>query len=173
MQHAFPDGLYDLIFANYVIHWVADKNALFGLVYQSLKSGGRFAFTTRNGSPLHAWPTVANKCVTELFGPHYLEYIYHKRISYLTCGQYQELAVSHGFVVTSVEDKDVSGFRTESVDILIAFFGLIDLMHGQLDQEAISKQTIKDCREKYDDDLRKEAELHQTTRVLHVVLTKP
>ena len=38
----FPEGPYDLLFANYVIHYVADKNALFGRVYQSLKSGGWF-----------------------------------------------------------------------------------------------------------------------------------
>ena len=167
----FPEGPYDLVFANQVIHWVADKDALFGRVYQSLKSGGRFAFTTGNGPPFYAVPPVANKCVTELFGPHYLEYIYHKRMSYLSCGQYQELAVSHGFEVKSLEDKDVSGFPTESVDILIAFF--FGVMHGELDQKAIGEQTINDCREKYDDNLRKEAELHQTTRMLHVVLTKP
>ena len=167
----FPEGPYDLVFANHVIHWVADKDALFGRVYQSLKSGGRFAFTTTDGPPVHAWPPVATKCVGELFGPNYLEYIYEKRLSFLTRGQYQELAVSHGFVVTSLEDKDVSGFPTESVDVLIAFF--FGLMHGELDREAIGEQTIKDCREKYDDDLRREAELHQTARVLHVVLTKP
>ena len=149
---------------------VADKDALFGRVYQSLKSGGRFVFTTCNGAPFYVWPPVANKCVTELFGPHYLEYLYHKRMSYLTCGHYQELAAPHGFKVTSLEDKDVSGFRTESVDILIAFF--FGVMHGELDREAIGEQTINEFRKKYDN-LRREAELHQTARMLHVVLTKP
>ena len=167
----FPEGPYDLVFANQVIHWVTEKDALFGRVYQSLKSGGRFAFTTTDGSPVHAWPPVATKCVGELFGPDHLEYVFEKRLSLFTRDQYQELAVSNGFVVTSMEDKDVSSLPIGSVDVLIAFF--FGLLHGELDREAIGEQTIKDCKEKYDDDLREEAERHQTTRVLHVVLTKP
>ena len=165
----FPEGLYDLVFANQVIHWVTDKDALFGRVYQSLKSGGRFAFTTGNGDPV--WPPVARDCIAELFGPGYLEYIYSKRTFFLTCGQYQELAMSHGFIVTSMEDKDVSGICAKSVDDLIAFF--FGVMHGELDRDAISEQTIKNCREEYDNDLYQEAELHLTNRVLHAVLAKP
>ena len=166
----FPEGPYDLVFANFVIHWVADKDALFGRVYQSLKSGGRFAFTTADGAPA-AWPPVANKCVGELFGPNFLENLYHKRMYFLTCGQCQELATSHGYVVTSLEDKDVSGYDTGSVDDVIEFF--FGMMHGELDRAAVSEHTVQTCREKYDDDLRREAALHLKTRVLHVVLTKP
>ena len=165
----FPEGPYDLVFANHVIHWVADKDALFGRVYQSLKSGGRFAFTTADG--VHVFPPVANDCVKELFGPNFLEHLYHTRMLFLTRSQYQELAVSHGFVVTSMEDKDVSSIPTGSVDDLIAFF--FGLLHGELDQEALSEQAIKYCRDKYEDDLRREAELRQTEKILHVVLTKP
>ena len=60
----FPEGPYDLVFANQVIHWVADKDALFERVHQSLKPGGRFAFTTDNGVPV--WPPVVNDCMSEL-----------------------------------------------------------------------------------------------------------
>ena len=166
---SFPKGSYDLVFANHVIHWVPDKDALFKRVYQSLKPGGRFAFTTADGAPA-PWPPVANDCVRELFGPDFLENLYGKRMHFLTRGQYQELAVSHGFAVTSMEDKDVSGYDTASVDELVGFF--FGLMQGELDQTAIAEHTLQACREKYDGDLRREAELHLTTRVLHVVLTK-
>ena len=100
---SFPEGLYDLVFTNFVIHWVSDKDALFERVYQSLKPGGRFAFTTFNG--ILAFPPVAKDCVKELFGPDFPEHLYHRRLLFLTCDRYQELAVSHGFAVTSMEEN--------------------------------------------------------------------
>ena len=54
-------------------------------------------------------------------------------------------------------------------DIVEFFFGM---MQGEKDQAAITEKTVQACREKYDDDLHREAELHLKTRVLHVVLTK-
>ena len=166
----FPEGPYDLVFANQVIHWVTDKDALFGRVYQSLKSGGRFAFTTDNGVPV--WPPVVNDCMSELFYPDFIGNLHCKRSVFLTRGQYQELAVSHGFVVTSMEDKEVPGIHIESVNDLIEFF--FGLMHGELDRTAINKHVLQVCREKYEDSLRREAELYlKVMKVLHVVLTKP
>ena len=165
----FPEGPYDLVFSNQVVHWVADKDALLRRVYESLKSGGRFAFTTADGNPV--WPPVASKCMDELVRPDFIGSLCRDRMYFLTCGQYQELAMSHGFIVTSMEDKDVPGFHIESVSDLVEFF--FGLLHGELDQAAIDKQAQQTCREKYDDDLLREAELYPTTKILHVVLTKP
>ena len=43
---SFPgeEGEYDIVFSNYVIHWIEDKEALFRNVAKSLKKGGKFAF---------------------------------------------------------------------------------------------------------------------------------
>ena len=165
----FPEGPYDLVSANFIIHWVADMEALFKRVCQNLKPGSRFAFTTADGAPA-AWPPVANDCVKELFGPDFLENLYHKRMFFLACAQLKELAASHGFVVASMEDKDVLGYDTGSVDDIVEFF--FGMMQGELDQAAITEKTLQACREKYDGDLHREAELHLKTKVLHVVLTK-
>ena len=59
----FPEGQYDLIFANAVIHWIQDKRALFEKVYKNLKVGGRFAFVTPDGVP-----NVNHGIVKRLFG---------------------------------------------------------------------------------------------------------
>ena len=64
-------------------------------------------------------------------GRDYLEDLYCKKMLFWTRDQYQELAESHGFAVTSMEDKDLPGLRAESIDVLIAFF--VGLMHGELD----------------------------------------
>ena len=166
----FPEGPYDLVFANQVVHWVADKDALFGRVYQSLKSGGRFAFTTADGVPV--WPPVANDCMSELFYPDFIGNLHCKRNVFLTRGQYQELAVSHGFVVTSMDEKEVPGIHIQSVHDLIEFF--FGLLQGELNQTAINKHVLQVCREKYEDTLRREVELYlNVMKVLHVVLTKP
>ena len=165
----FPEGPYDLVFANQVVQWVNNKEILFGRVHKSLKSGGRFAFTTANGVP--GWPPVASGCASELFGPNFLHHLYYERMVFLTCDQYQELAMSHGFNVTFMEDKDVPNINIGSVDGIIDF--LFGLLHGELDREAISEQVIKSCRDKYEDDLRSEAKIYQTVKMLHVVLTKP
>ena len=166
----FPEGPYDLVFANQVMQWVAEKDALFGRLHQSLKSGGRFAFTTFNGT--HVWPPAVNDCVKELFGPDFIANLYHKRMTFLTCGQYQELAVSHGFVIASMEDREIPGVYIDSVNALIEFF--FGLVHGELDRTAITEQALQSCRERYEEVLRSEAELHlKVMKVLHVVLTKP
>ena len=166
----FPEGRYDRVFSNQVIHWVADKDALFRRVYQNLKPGGRFAFTTANGVPV--WPPVANDCMSELFYPDFIGNLHCKKNVFLTCGQFQDLAVSHGFVVTSMEDKDVPGIHIETVNDLVQFF--FGLLQGELDRTAIDEHTIQVCREKYENNLRREAELYlKVMKVLHVVLTKP
>ena len=35
---------YDIVFSNYVIHWIKDKQAVFKRIYSSLKPGGIFCF---------------------------------------------------------------------------------------------------------------------------------
>ena len=40
----FPEDQYDLVFLNYVMHWIENKNALLNKVYRNLKPGGQFAF---------------------------------------------------------------------------------------------------------------------------------
>ena len=39
----FPEGPYDLIFANHVMHWIKDKEAAFQNAYMNLAEGGRFS----------------------------------------------------------------------------------------------------------------------------------
>ena len=66
--------------------------------------------------------------------------------------------MSHGFAVTSMEEKLVSSIPTGSIAHLLNFF--FGLLHGELDQETISKKAIENCKEKYDSDLHKEMEHH-------------
>ena len=40
----FPAGPYDIVFCNFVLHWIQDKQTVFRRVHENLKSGGVFAF---------------------------------------------------------------------------------------------------------------------------------
>ena len=39
---SFPAGPYDIVFSNYVFHWIEDKESVFQKVYQSMTAGGQF-----------------------------------------------------------------------------------------------------------------------------------
>ena len=167
----FPEGPYDLVFANLVVHRIHDKEALFRRVYENLKPGGRFAFSTANGNPV--WPPIANDCMSELFWPDFIA-THHSKRSFLKCYQYQELAASHGFDVMSMEEKEEPGIQVENVNDLVEFF--FGLLQGELDRGSISEQALKACRDncKYDDVLRSEAELHlKVMKLLYIIMTKP
>ena len=38
----FPAGSYDIVFSNYVFHWIEDKESVFRKVFHSMKAGGQF-----------------------------------------------------------------------------------------------------------------------------------
>ena len=65
-----------------------------------------------------------------------------------------------------------AGYYIGSVNDHIGF--LVCLLHGELDREAISEETVKNYGNKCDNDLYREAEAHsKSSKLLHAVLTKP
>ncbi len=47
----FPEGPYDLILANHVLHWVRNKELVFKNVHDNLTAGGQFAFVAVEKQP--------------------------------------------------------------------------------------------------------------------------
>ena len=47
----FPEDQYDLVFSNYVLHWIENKAELFKRVYENLKPGSQFAFGVSDQQP--------------------------------------------------------------------------------------------------------------------------
>ena len=45
----FPNGPYDIVFANYVLHWIKDKESVFLKVFENLSVSGKFAFYCGGG----------------------------------------------------------------------------------------------------------------------------
>ena len=91
----FPQGQYDLIFSNIVIHWISDKEALLQQVYQNLHPGGRFAFTTANGHlPV---PEIGKMLFNQLVSPDFLDWMVNKKMIFWDTSKYINLAITIGF----------------------------------------------------------------------------
>lgn len=137
----FPEDQYDLVFANCVVHWIDDKFALFKRVYQNLKPGGKFAFTTGMG------PVFAKGVMDELLGEGVLDSLFPKNASFLSSAEYCNLAASIGFEVSSTEVKEVL-WTFEGVNAVIDYY--FGLLQGDLDRASINPQTLEHCRDKYE-----------------------
>lgn len=73
MEYDYPKQTYDLVISNLVLHYLADLDAVYGRVYETLKQGGVFLFNIEHPvftagvnqqfSPDGTWP------VTDYFDP--------------------------------------------------------------------------------------------------------
>ena len=79
----FPQGPYDLIFSNYVMHWIKDKEAAFQNAYKNLAKGGRFSFFA---------PESVSELFYKLLKPE-LNYLF-----FCTSDIYSDIACKCGFV---------------------------------------------------------------------------
>ena len=95
-DQTFPSGQYDLVFSNIVIHWIGYKEALFKRVYDDLRLGGRFAFTTGNGAGSLRGPDIGKKLFDELLGQNFLLEII-RNVKCLSEDEYKTVAESVGF----------------------------------------------------------------------------
>ena len=81
----FPNGPYDTVFSNHVLHSIKDKSSVFQRVYDQLKVGGHFAFLCCLTLPSSVWEIVTP---TE----DQTDYLCSKEV-------YESLASKYGFFV--------------------------------------------------------------------------
>ena len=161
----FPSGQYDLIFCNVVIHWISDKEGLHKRVYENLLPGGRFAFTTPNGSmPV---PEIGRKLFGELVGPDFLHWIHTEVTTYLTAEEYKALASAAGFEQTSttVENLWLQWKNLDHyIDAVYGWYG------GRFDPSHFDRDAFRKLKEEYGDG---PVVLTEPMKKLEVILTKP
>ena len=169
----FPEvGHYDLVFANQMIHWTRNKEAVLKRVYDNLKPGGQFAFTTvdttssQAPSELAQIPREEGRIMQRLFGPDVLTKI-QSCMSFLSIKEYEALASACNYSQASV-DTDNQQHEWATLD------EYLDMIHGwwhgiinqsNLDEDVI-QQFRKECELKSGPAIR----MHRT--YLYVVLTK-
>ena len=107
---SLPEDQYDLVFLNYVLHWIENKAAVLKKVYQNLKPGGQFAFTV----PEHQ-PTIIEQ-MDRMVGPEMMQGFH-----WMSAPEYNHLATSIGFKVTSSE-TEVKPLNFATVEGLLKWY---------------------------------------------------
>ena len=131
----FPVCEYDIVFSTDVIHWIEDKNATFKRVYDNLKPGGCFGFTTLDNP---TWPNLLTQFV-ELFGPQTVKATlgsWH----FQSAGEYEHIATSIGFEVTSMVVKKQS-YTCPNIDFFIDHF--YGVFQGKFDRSSAALDELK------------------------------
>ena len=154
---SFPEGQYDLIFSNYAIHYIENKQPTFERVYKNLRPGGQFAFVTGRGlSPI-------GEEISALMGPEG-----HKRINSLwyvvPAEKYKELAATAGFTVNLMEE-DFDKYTFPSIEVLLSsWHGITD---GRFDVSKVDPTELDKLKQKY-----ARNKMEHKVPVVRVILTK-
>ena len=92
---------YDLIFSNYVFHWVPNKQEAFEVAHGSLKPGGRIAAQFNE-----ACPSLIKRALTELFP----QYDQEGRLSFESIQTVRQYLMNAGFIVTRLVRCTLKGY---------------------------------------------------------------
>ena len=160
----FPTGQYHLIFANAVIHWIKDKEALYKCVYENLRPGGHFAFTTPDG--FFPTPAIGKKLFDELVRPNFLYELFHEKIILLNASEYKNLASTTGFAQITTTVKDVE-MEWKNLDSYIE--SMYGWSQGEFDPKQFDKDALEKLRKEFGDGPVLTLEPH---RRLYFILTK-
>ena len=164
-DQTFPSGQYDLVFSNIVIHWISDKRALFERIYANLCPGGRFAFTTANGSmPI---PKIGKKLFDSLVSPSFLKWMYEEKIIFWNTSEYETLAKNTGFTETNMVVL-TDYFKWDNLD------DYIDSMHGwfqgEFDPTLFDQDVLKELKREHGSG---PFILSKPTSTIYLILTIP
>ena len=119
-EYEYPENTYDLVISNLVLHYVADLDSIFTMVYQTLKAGGTFLFNiehpvftaginedwlyAKDGTPT-AWPIdnyfYSGERQTAFLGQHVTKQ--HHTLTQILMG-----VVNAGFVLEHIEEAQPS-----------------------------------------------------------------
>ena len=137
---------YDLVFCNATIHWICDKSGLFSRVHDCLRSGGRFAFTTPDGSlPI---PAIGRKLFDKLLGPQFLYRMHNEVKTYLTADVYRSMSSLTGFEITSVETENLRPQWRNLDHYITAMHGWFG---GEFDPAQFDSDALQQLKSEYGD----------------------
>ena len=161
----FPLRQYDLIFSNIVIHWISDKKAVLKQVYQNLRPGGRFIFTTANGYlPI---PEIGKQLFNTLVDPDFLDWMVNEKMIFWDASEYKSIATEVGFrqmSMTILPDYPKWSNLDDYIDSMYGWF------QGEFNPAQFDQETFQEIKGKYGNGPVIQSEPIQT---LYAILTKP
>ena len=136
----FPEDQYDVVFSNYVFHRIKEKEAMFKIVGQNMRPGGKFGFT----HPACHIPIFSD--LSYLMGPVKGEEILQSMGWYETTERYLVLGSSNGLVPVQNETYH----RTFGVPNLDVFFKVwYGVTHGAFDPTAVDEADLEKFKQQY------------------------
>ena len=153
----FPVQEYNVvILANFVMHWIENKNEVFSSAFSNLKRGGSFAFNAVDnyGSPLHEISCLINPDKGD-------KYFYFE-----SSEAYKQLSTAHGFTVSYCEEKPFQ-YQWNNIDEAIDW--LSANTYGALDPSVVDPVVMDDFKKLYSTEPCSLEDVNQ----LKFILTKP
>ena len=163
-DQTFPSAQYHVIFANAVIHWIRDKEALFKRVYDNLNPGGQFAFTTPDG--FFPIPEIGKNVFDILVHPGFLHQMFNGKMSLLSESEYKSLPSISRFTQITTAVKSVD-FQWDDLDSYIE--SMYGWFQGAFDPKSFDKHVLENLKEQFGDG---PIHLPKPHRRLYVILKK-
>ena len=149
-DQTFPEDQYDVVFMSCVIHWVVDKEALYKRVYDNLRPGGSFAFSTNNGNH-EILPVTKRLFDLVLPSVRFLEDIYWKNYHLVKTDVYEELQKSTAFVSHVAEIEPMYAYCENADECIDWFFGVLQ---GDMDLSSLDQQALQAFKKDHDEEVR-------------------
>ena len=108
---------YDIIFSNYVLHWIVQKEQMFSLAYNNLKAGGKFGFVATIQHSVLDFICAAGMVSAEF------EAGLRKMDLSVTLPEYKQMARQVGFEIV-YEREDRKAWEFEEIPKYVEFLRL-------------------------------------------------
>ena len=137
-----PGHDYDMVFSNYVLHWVKDKEKAFKNIFESLKPEGTFALCVETGM------AEVPENLISLLKPEQLKEV-KMHLHYISLKEIEEIACSCGFSIQYSAEMQAK-CKFESFDDFLKFihggFG------GLVDPEKLDAKGLQQLKRRIGDD---------------------
>lgn len=131
---------YDIIFCNYVIHWIPDKEELFRNMFSSLKPAGKIALQYSDHMPSlydHAYRELNPENIKRIEDMHYFE----------TRSVVEKICKAAGFEIVKSYDVGRSDHVFQNAESIRKYFWATT--HGVFDPQLVSEDRLIDFCVRY------------------------
>ena len=126
---------YDIIFSNYVVHWIPDKQELFKNMFESLKSGGKIAVQFLDGLD----PSVLN--AFKVLNPENADRIISGMLRCEDKAKMENYCSQVGFHIIQCYYSTFSELVFQSIESLLKW--LSTTTHGVFDPELVTEERLQ------------------------------
>ena len=126
---------YDVIFSNYVIHWIPDKQDLFNNMFESLKCGGKIAIQFLDGldpSALHAF---------KVLNPENADHIISRMLQCEDKAKVRNYCSKAGFHIVKCYHSTFSELVFQSIEGVLKW--LSATTHGAFDPRLVTEERLQ------------------------------